>query len=73
MIRVVAAVLGTFALTADSAEAATLKLACAGHGAKNKDSAGTVLCAADPGKHRSIAGTIRNDSGQPVPGTVSVT
>ena len=73
MTRIVAVVVAAFGLTAGSAQAATLKLACAGHGAKNKDSAGTVLCAANPGKRRSVAGTIRNDSGQPVAGTVSVT
>jgi hypothetical protein len=66
--------LATLAVAAASAHAAaTLTLACAGKGAKNKDSADTVLCAADPGKRRSIAGTIRNDAGQPVAGKVTVT
>lgn len=68
------AALATLAFAASSAHAAaTLTLACAGKGAKNKDSANTVLCAADPGKQRSIKGTIRNDAGQPVAGKVSVT
>jgi opacity protein-like surface antigen len=68
------AAFATLALGAASAQAAaTLKLSCVGKGAKNEDSAGTVLCAADPGKKRSIKGTIRNDAGQPVAGKVTVT
>jgi hypothetical protein len=68
------AALATLAFAAASAQAAaTLTLACAGKGAKNEDSAGTVLCAANPGKKRSIAGTIRNDAGQLVAGKVTVT
>lgn len=62
-----------FAGATSAQAAATLKLACAGKGGKNEDSAGTVLCAAVPGKKRSIKGTIRNDAGQPVAGKVTVT
>jgi opacity protein-like surface antigen len=56
-----------------AADAATLKLSCAGKGARNKDSAGTVLCAGSPSKGRAIAGTVRNDAGQPVAAKVTVT
>ena len=56
-----------------AADAATLKLSCAGKGARNKDSAGTVLCAGSPSKGRTIAGTVRNDAGQPVAAKVTVT
>jgi hypothetical protein len=55
------------------ADAAELKLSCAGKGARNKDSAGTVLCAGDPAKGRTIAGTARNDAGQPVAAKIAVT
>lgn len=55
------------------ADAATLKLSCAGKGARNKDSAGTVLCAGSPAKGRTIAGVVRNDAGQPVAAKVTVT
>ncbi len=60
------------ALTA-SASAAELKLACAGKGPRKEDSAGTVLCAANPGKARKLSGTVRNDVGQPVAGKLTVT
>jgi len=56
-----------------AADAATLKLSCAGKGARNKDSAGTVLCAGSPAKGRAIAGVVRNDAGQPVAAKVTVT
>ncbi len=56
-----------------AADAAELKLRCAGKGPRNKDSAGTVLCAANPGKARKIAGTVTNDAGQPVAGKLTVT
>ncbi len=56
-----------------AADATTLKLSCAGKGARNKDSAGTVLCAGSPSKGRAIAGTVRNDAGQPVAAKVTVT
>src|SRR6218665_735712 len=55
------------------ADAATLKLSCAGKGARNKDSAGTVLCAGSPAKGRTIAGVVRNDAGQPAAAKVTVT
>lgn len=58
---------------AASAGAAELKLKCAGKGKRNKDSAGTVLCSAEPGHKRTIAGTVRNDAGQPVAGRLTVT
>jgi opacity protein-like surface antigen len=56
-----------------AAEAAELKLSCAGKGSRNKDSAGTVLCAGSLSKGRAIAGTVRNDAGQPVAAKVTVT
>lgn len=59
--------------TTTAADAATLQLKCAGKGARNKDSAGTVLCAGSPSKGRAIAGTVRNDAGQPVAASVTVT
>jgi len=55
------------------ASAAEIKLACAGKGPRNKDSAGVVLCAAEPGKARTISGTIRDDSGKPVAAKILVT
>lgn len=58
-----------FAATASAGE---IKLACAGKGPRNKDSAGVVLCAAAPGKARTISGTIRDDSGKPVAAKVLV-
>jgi uncharacterized cupredoxin-like copper-binding protein len=64
--------LATFAVAPASVQAATLKLACSGKGAKDRDSSRTVLCVADPGKRRSIAGTIRDDAGRPVAGKVTV-
>lgn len=65
-------ILSALALSA-TAGAATLTLKCAGKGARNKDSAGTVLCAGSPSKGRTISGTIRNDAGQPVAGKVTLT
>lgn len=55
------------------AEAATIDLACAGKGHRNKDSAGTVLCAAAPGKARVVSGVLSDDAGRPVAGKVKVT
>ena len=57
---------------AAAASAAEIRLACAGKGPRNKDSAGTVLCAAAPGKARTISGTIRDDSGKPVAAKILV-
>ena len=59
-------------LLAGSADAATLKLACAGQGARNRDSSGTVLCAGGL-KGRTVDGTVRNDAGQPVAGKITLT
>lgn len=55
------------------ASAGEIKLACAGKGPRNKDSAGVVLCAAAPGKARTVSGTIRDDSGKPVAAKILVT
>lgn len=60
-------------LLAATSSASELKLACGGKGPRNVDSAGTVLCAAAPGKARVLTGTVRNDSGQPVAAKVLVT
>lgn len=61
------------ALFASAAQAAEIGLACAGKGPRNEDSAGTVLCAAAPGKACVVSGVLRNDAGQPVAGKVKVT
>ncbi len=66
------AALGVLAF-ASLASAAEIKLACAGKGPRNKDSAGVVLCAAAPGKARTISGTIRDDSGKPVAAKILIT
>lgn len=66
------ALAAVFALAA-SAQAAEVDLQCAGKGAHNQDSAGTVLCAAAPGKARVVTGVLRNDAGKPVAGKVAVT
>lgn len=71
-IAVLSALATTLPLAA-SADAATLKLSCAGKGPRNADSAGTVLCAAIAGKPRKIAGTVRNDAGQPVAAKIALT
>lgn len=60
----------TCAVTASAAE---IKLACAGKGSRNKDSAGVVLCAAAPGKARTVSGSVRDDAGKPVAAQVLVT
>jgi len=67
-----AAVLGLFAFAA-TASASTLSLKCGGKGAHNRDSSGTVLCAAEPGKARVITGVLRDDSNKPLAGPVTVT
>ena len=61
------------ALLASAAQASEVDLACAGKGARNKDSAGTVLCAAAPGKARVVSGVLSNDAGKPVAGKLAVT
>jgi hypothetical protein len=58
---------------AGGAQAATLRLRCAGRGARNQDSAGTVLCAGSPSRGRAISGNVRNDAGQPVAARLVVT
>ncbi len=60
-------------LLVTTASASELKLKCGGKGPRNADSAGTVLCAAAPGKARAVTGTVRNDSGQPVAAKVTAT
>ncbi len=65
------AALGMLAF-ASLAAAAEIKLACAGKGPRNKESDGVVLCAAAPGKARTISGTIRDDSGKPVAARILV-
>lgn len=65
--------LAALALTAASAQASTVTLRCAGRGARNSDSAGTVLCAGSPARGRTIAGVVRNDAGQPVAAKLTVT
>jgi hypothetical protein len=61
------------ALVASAAQAATIDLECGGKGPRNQDSAGTVLCAAAPGKARVVTGVLRSDAGKPVAGRVAVT
>lgn len=63
----------SLAFIASAAHAAEIDLACAGKGPRNKDSAGTILCAAAPGKARVITGVLRSDAGKPVAGKVTVT
>jgi hypothetical protein len=58
---------------AGAADASTLRLRCAGRGARNVDSAGTVLCAGSPSKGRAIAGVVRDDAGNPVAAKLIVT
>lgn len=58
---------------AGTAGAAALTLKCAGKGPRNKDSAGTVLCAGHPAKGRTISGTVRNDAGDPVAAKLTLT
>jgi hypothetical protein len=72
-ILAVAGLLGLALTVPAIADAATVELRCAGKGPRNKDSAGTVLCAANPGKARKVAGTARNDAGQPVAGKLTIT
>jgi hypothetical protein len=61
------------ALAVSAAQASEIDLECGGKGPRNKDSAGTVLCAAAPGKARVVSGVLRNDAGKPVAGKVAVT
>lgn len=66
------ALVASLALAA-AAGAAKVELKCGGKGAHNKDSAGTILCAAEPGKARTITGSVRDDAGKPVATRVTVT
>jgi hypothetical protein len=70
---VAAIALFSLALFAAGAEASQMSLKCGGKGPRNQDSAGTVLCAAAPGKARTLVGVLRNDAGQPVAGKLAVT
>lgn len=72
-LAIVLAVAGLSLATAAAAGAATIDLKCAGKGPRNEDSAGTVLCAAAPGKARVVSGVLRSDAGKPVAGKVAVT
>jgi hypothetical protein len=66
------ACLATFGLLAASAQGATVSLRCAGRGARNRDSAGTVLCAGST-KGRTLAGVAKDDAGRPVAARLTVT
>jgi hypothetical protein len=65
----IAALLAAFGATA---QASTVTLRCAGRGARNRDSAGTVLCAGST-KGRTLAGVVKDDAGKPVAARLSVT
>lgn len=56
-----------------SAQAATVSLRCAGKGPRNKDSGGTVLCAGTQSKGRTLAGVVKDDSGNPVAARLTIT
>ncbi len=56
-----------------SAQAASVSLRCSGKGPRNKDSAGTVLCAGSPSKGRTLAGAVKDDAGNPVAARLTVT
>jgi hypothetical protein len=71
-VLVLATALGALTIAA-AAQAAEIDLACTGKGPHSKDSAGTVLCAAAPGKARVVSGVLRDDAGKPVAGKVKVT
>ncbi|HEV7616073.1 MAG TPA: hypothetical protein VGO36_07565 [Solirubrobacterales bacterium] len=60
-------------LLAGAAQASEIDLKCGGKGARNADSAGTVLCAAQPGQARVVTGVLSNDAGKPVAGKVTAT
>mgnify|MGYP001428862375 FL=1 len=60
-------------VAASSASASSVKLACKAPGARNVDSAGTILCAAPAGKSRAVTGRVLNDAGAPVAATVTIT
>ncbi|HEX7290816.1 MAG TPA: hypothetical protein VF250_06765, partial [Conexibacter sp.] len=56
-----------------SAQAASVSLRCAGRGPRNRDSAGTVLCAGSPARGRTLAGVVKDDAGRPVAARLTVT
>jgi opacity protein-like surface antigen len=60
-------------LAAAPAGAATLRLRCAGRGARAVDSAGVIKCAGSPASGRTIAGVVRDDAGRPVAARLTVT
>lgn len=72
LLLVAFATLATLGFAA-AANGSTLTLKCGGKGPRNKDSSGTVLCAAKPGKARLVEGVVRDDSGHPVSTRVTVT
>jgi hypothetical protein len=55
------------------AGAATVTLKCGGKGGRNESSDGTKICAALPGKARTLEGVLRDDQNKPVDGKLSVT
>ena len=61
------------ALGGASAQAASVSLRCAGRGPRNRDSAGTVLCAGSPARGRTLAGVVKDDAGRPVAARLTVT
>ena len=75
--RAALACLAACALTAlagaGAAQAASVSLRCAGRGPRNSDSAGTVLCAGSPAKGRTLAGVVKDDAGNPVAASLTVT
>jgi hypothetical protein len=71
LLVVAAAVLAALALAA-TAGASAIKLKCGGAGGHTQSTEGPV-CAALPGKARSLEGVLRDDSNKPTAGKVSVT
>ncbi|HEU4701080.1 MAG TPA: hypothetical protein VFS37_01260 [Conexibacter sp.] len=74
--RAALACLAAGALTAAggaTAHAASVSLRCAGRGPRNRDSAGTVLCAGSPASGRTLAGVVKDDAGRPVAARLTVT
>ena len=66
------AVVSLLALMAATAQAASISLRCGGRGARNRDSAGTVLCASSP-KGRTLAGVVKDDAGKQVAARLAIT
>ena len=66
------AAVGLLAAFGATAQASTVSLRCAGRGARNRDSANTVLCASSS-KGRTLAGVVKDDAGRPVAASVIVT